>query len=558
MMQPQTPPQIANQQAFRRALLRHSLGVALVLVGVLLLAATWMHGSARLLAQSEHACSAAYRIDKTLPTGTRWEMCWEQRALDGIVLYDITMTPPGEARRLILAQAGLAQVHVPYDDNGARFHDVTDFGFGGSYLQNLTAAECPAGTLIPYGGKNVLCMQIQPRGYAQKYYARQLQGYELSLFSVSASGDYNYIVQYEFYDDGTILPSVGASGQLQRYGTNAAYGWVTATNRIPISHYHNYWFRLDFDLNGRENDLVQEIQINPTDQNRRREKQLTDITLEAARRHDPSVQRSWRVLDKVTRNADGNFISYQIEGMSSGHDFTGPDFEPFTQNDLYVTAFKSCENYPSHNPQLGGCAGDVSQFVNGESVDGTDLVVWYGITFHHLPREEDEVYMDVHWDGFTIIPRDWTAHNPLDNVNGGGTNATSTPTPTPSPTPTVQPAALEVDPQQVTLIDADLPLTVTVHVSQTGSGGPIAWQAQSDAAWIVASPPQGNTPASLSLDVRAPVAARGAMAGTVYTGTVTVKSTEQTVLQPIAQVHITVLSGLTEKNFVPVIEGPTQ
>jgi len=156
MMQPQTPPQIANQQAFRRALLRHSLGVVLVVVGVLLLAATWMHGSARLLAQSEHACSAAYRIDKTLPTGTRWEMCWEQRALDGIVLYDITMTPPGEARRLILAQAGLAQVHVPYDDNGARFHDVTDFGFGGSYLQNLTAAECPAGTLIPYGGRNVL------------------------------------------------------------------------------------------------------------------------------------------------------------------------------------------------------------------------------------------------------------------------------------------------------------------------------------------------------------------------------------------------------------------
>ncbi len=547
---------VGNVQSKRVRLLRAAAGVGVVLAGLILLAGAWLFSAPRVVAQSEYACSSAFKIDKTLPTGTRWEMCWEPRALDGIVLYDITLTPPNEPRRLILAQAGLAQVHVPYDDNGARFHDVTDFGFGGRFLENLTAAECPNGTLLPYGGKNVLCMQIQPRGYAQKFYTRQLQGYELSIFSVSTSGDYNYIVQWVFQDDGAIVPTVGASGQLQRYGTDASYGWITATNRIPISHYHNYWFRLDFDINGRENDLMQEIQFNPTDQNRRRVKEITDVTLEAARQHDPTVQRSWRVMDKVTRNDGGNFISYQIEGLSSGHDFTGPNFEPFSQSDLYVTTFKTCEKYPSHNPQLNGCAGDVSQFVNGESVDGKDLVVWYGITFHHLPREEDEVYMDVHWDGFTIIPRDWTSHNPLDNVSGGNApTATSTPTPTPTAvpaaTPTEAPAALEAAPQQLVVMGDRLPQTMTVSLQNAGGGPPIAWQAQSSDAWLSASPISGTTPAMLIIEVDAPLAATAVVTGTVYTGTITLTNTAQ----PALQIGVTLLEGMTESNFVPIIEG---
>lgn len=523
-------------------LLHTAIGVGLLLLGLVLFGTTLSRATPRALAQSEHACSAAYKIDKTLPTGARWEMCWEQRALDGIVLYDITLTPPGGPRRLVLAQAGLAQVHVPYDDNGARFHDVTDFGFGGRYLEDLTPAECPDGTLLKYGSKNVLCLQIQPRGYAQKYYVRQLQGYEFSLFSVSSSGDYNYVVQWEFYDDGTINPSVGASGKLQRYGADPVYGWVTATNRIPISHYHNYWFRLDFDINGRANDRVQEIQFNPTDLNRRREKQLTDITLEAARQHDPSVQRSWRVMDTVTRNDDGNFISYQIEGLNAGHDFTGPDFEPFSKSDFYVTAYKPCENYPSHNPALNGCASDVSQFVNGESIDGADLVVWYGITFHHLPREEDETYMDVHWDGFTIIPRDWTSHNPLDHVSGSAATATPTRTPVPTAAPTV--AALTVNPQQVVLLEENLPQTVTVSLSTTAAGSPLAWQAQSDDAWIQASPVSGTTPGMLTLSVAAQPSA-----GAIYTGAVALTS----VAQPTHEVQVMVLRGLTERSFIPIV-----
>jgi len=428
------------------AQLHWQAGALLILTGIAFAFFALWHTSQRVTAQSDYVCSTAYRVDETLPTGARWEMCWEHRGLEGIVLHDIYFTPPGGPRRLVLASAALAQVHVPYDDNGARFHDISDFGFGGVYLDSLSASDCPAGTLLKFGAKNAICKQIQPRGYAQKYYARDLQGYQLSLFSVNMSGDYNYITQWIFKDDGTIEPTMGAAGKLQRYGVDPAYGWRTAVNRIPISHYHNYWFRLDFDIDGLANDKVEQIQFNAADSNRRRVIAVEPILVETARSHDPNVQRSWRILDTVSKNEEGNPISYHIEALTSGHQFNGPAFESFTNNDIYITTAKACERFASHNPTLGGCATDMPGFVNGEDVNGKDIVVWYGFTFHHLPREEEETYMDIHWDSFTIVPRDWTGTNPLDTRTNGGSVMTPTPTrpsltPQPSATPTEVPIA---------------------------------------------------------------------------------------------------------------------
>ena len=53
------------------------------------------------------------------------------------------------------------------------------------------------------------------------------------------------------------------------------------------------------------------------------------------------------------------------------------------------------------------------QFANGGSLVGADLVVWYGTSFHHLPRDEDEPHMAAHWSGFSIVPRDLTATNAI-------------------------------------------------------------------------------------------------------------------------------------------------
>ncbi len=451
-----------------------------------------------LRAQSGMNCSGQYLVDKTLPTGARWEMCWEHRQAEGIVFHDIYYTPTGGARRKVLAQANVAQIHVPYDDNGARFHDLSDFGLGETRMNALTQADCPNGALLSNAGKNVLCMQIEPRGYAYKYYDQQLQGYELSLFSVSHIGQYNYIPVWRFADDGAIEPTMGATGRLQRLEYNAsAYGWLVRSDGgggiYAISHIHNYYWRLDFDIDGPNNDLVEEFEFTPTNGNAQYAVSVNPLTTESARTVNPTRMRSWRVRDTVTKNSDGHPISYHLEPMRVGHIHQGPVSEPFTNNQFYVTVNKACEKWVSHNPTIN-CADNLSAFVNGESLVGQDIVVWYGITFHHLPRDEDEGMMDAHWDGFQIIPRDWTATNPLDNVVLG---PTATPTNTPvvvPPTPTNTPVFVPPTPTNTPVVVPPTPTNTPVVVPPTATNTPVGAPPTATNTPVGVPPTATNTP----------------------------------------------------------------
>ncbi len=356
-------------------------------------------------------CTSEFLVDWTFANGARWQFCWEERAKEGIVLHDIRYQAPGEELLLmVLFQANLAQVHVPYDDNAARFHDLSDYGLGSYFLLDLDPEDCPDGTLLTNNGKDVLCQTVAPRGYAYKYGSTQRQGEALTLFSVSQIGEYNYVPSWRFDDDGAITPAIAATGRLQLHSSDPSFGWPLGTgdSDFGTNHAHNIYWRLDFDLDDAADDLVEQIDFT-TPGASTRPMVLTPVGTEAALRVHPARLRFWRVLDTTSFNKDNHEISYELQPQSS-HTFRGPSYEPFTLNDVYVTQYNACELYASHNPTGGGCGENVSEFVNGEAV--TDLVLWYGVTFHHVPRDEDEPNMPVHWLEFNLTPRDWTAESP--------------------------------------------------------------------------------------------------------------------------------------------------
>ena len=357
-------------------------------------------------------CSGSFYIDETLPNGGRWQMCWEHQDREGIVYRDVYYTPPGGSFRRIFWAASVSQIHVPYDDDGARFHDVSDFGLGDGNMNDLTSADCPGGTLIRLSSKDVICKTIESRGDAHRHGGERVEGHTMRLFSVSHVGEYNYIPQWSFFDDGTIDVSMGATGELQRIDnppSNPLYGWpIRDTATLGVSHVHNYYWRLDFDLGPVSgNDIVEEIDFNTVGATR--EKSINVLSVEQGRSVAPDKHRTWRVRAASITNADGHPVSYEIVPGGHGHRHIGPSYEPFTFDDFYVTAYDGCEDFVSHNPTTGGCGENVTEFVNGENTFDADIVVYYGITFHHLPRDEDEPKMVNHWDGFQIVPRDWTA-----------------------------------------------------------------------------------------------------------------------------------------------------
>ncbi len=386
----------------------------------------WFVGfSASIQAQATLNCSASYQISHSFANGAQWDMCWERQNREGIIYSDIYYTAPGGSARQILNSVAIAQIHVPYDDDGARYHDVSDYGLGTSqYLNNLQAADCPDGVRVQENGKNVICRSVYTDETSSLTNNATTPSEILSVFSVSHVGAYNYIPEYRFHDTGVIEPVMGATGTLQRYGSNTAEGWTvrTGSNPVGISHLHNYYWRLDFDLGASgTDDVFEEIEfVAESGSNTSFAKSVTDFTTEVARSINADTRRFWRVRDNTDNNADGLPVSYDILPLDTGHRDIGPADEPWTENDIYVTQHRACERFASRNPSdPGGCLANehVSDFVNGESLVNEDLVVWFGITFHHIPRDEDEPRMHAHWNHFRLIPRDWTAESVNSQVN---------------------------------------------------------------------------------------------------------------------------------------------
>ena len=192
-------------------------------------------------------CATGSAISETLSTGARWDLCWSEHANEGIVLSDIYYTPPAGIQRKVLREASLSQIEVLYDDGYTAFNFATMPGLGGDQLLTLTTADCPTGTLLGNGERNVLCQQVGPRGYLYKYYTIQRQGDALTLFSVAQIGQMAYIVQWRFLDDGTIEPQVGDGGRLLRVGQDAQMGWpIDADGAIGVGYLTNYWVAARF------------------------------------------------------------------------------------------------------------------------------------------------------------------------------------------------------------------------------------------------------------------------------------------------------------------------
>ncbi len=381
------------------------------------------------------ACSTDFQIVQSLTSnGAKWEMCWDFTPYEGLVLRDIYFTAPGAERRKIMAKLSIGQIFVVYDKGSPRFEDVSDYGLAGadpsvSTLLSMSSSDCPGGSAtISYMGKNRVCKRVDKNiEHAYRWYDTTTntnltkQSSALVLYSMSKVGRYIYKPKWEFVDDGSIKPSMGATGRLQEYTTDARYGWLVNDTTEPYgaSHIHNYYWRLHFGIKAASDaNVVEQIEFKDSGSDKREIVGPTAIPNESARDVDPLQFRFWRVTNPAFKNGDGHVISYEIVPESSSI-YRGPAAEPWTLHDLWVTENHLCERTASNNkrvdrPPLGAgsvCGDNVADYINPAEVI-TDPVVWYKVSFHHVPRDEDETNMLTESVGFKLQPRDMTRLNP--------------------------------------------------------------------------------------------------------------------------------------------------
>ncbi len=351
------------------------------------------------------SCPVSQQISERFDNGAGWDMCWEARQRENIVLSDISYTPAGGTPISVLAALRMAQLHVAYDDSNVTYNDVTQFGLGAAFRSTLVAENCPGGQLIDIEGRAGMCRQRSKGDDAYRTPNEAILSESLTLFSVSQVGSYAYIVTWKFFADGTIAPSVGATGALQRSSDFAASPFGRelegVTDKSWLSHTHNYYWQMDFDLGASAtDDVVSEISY-PVDRDGRRARTETMINVESARKVEPENLVSWKVSDNGS-GAPGT-PAYLIEPLHYGHRLVRSEMEPFTDFDFFVTKQSDCEDFVSENAKYNpDCSENILQFVNDEPLQDQDITLWHRVSFHHVPRNEDRKSMHSHWDGFSM------------------------------------------------------------------------------------------------------------------------------------------------------------
>jgi hypothetical protein len=359
------------------------------------------------------------------PSETSWIVVWTEFGHRGLWIAGAWFRPKPSANFIqVLGQSGLSQIFVPYHDGLVRAYDLNPWTdvreavlaytgpcgtISGPFLQSPSQAY-PSNISPP---RPVLIKEIRDRGIAWTSNGHLRRGEELLLWSVIDTGNYEYIVQYGFRDDGTVTFRMGSTG----YNSPLA----------PYeSHMHNALWYLDINLGQYQHNSVNVMRhlepdpfplTNPSSSPTKAIDVMEQINngLEGSVEWKAEEFTGLNIQDTLTKNARGHNISYDLMPMRTG---TARHAEDFAKHDFWVTQ----QNASELTYEWGLDAG--APFITpAQPIVDTDVVIWCMSSNHHQPRDEDHEFdslgnqqqgiAQVMWSGFDLQPRNLMDDAPL-------------------------------------------------------------------------------------------------------------------------------------------------
>jgi primary-amine oxidase len=347
-----------------------------------------------------------------------WDFTWSIRPREGLALSNVKFKG-----KSVLKFAALVEIFVPYNKGDPRPEDIGGDGIGHKLVELFPGKDCIPGTSACQAfdltgkekGKRYVMMHEEATGLSYIGPGGRAYGKMLTLWCTYNLGGYLYISRWRFLDDGCLMPDIGLTGPLQHTDTGDAstpYGSVVGKRGdgkvFAPSHVHNMYFCLDFDIDGTKNTVEEFNYVQDKPGSLSGKHSWTPIRRETSRSANAKTFRSWRVVNNASKNALGLPRSYELIPGGNGI-FRGGSDEAIAQAELWVTRYHADE-YPAEKQSL---ANALPKYLNGESVENQDVVIWYAIHSHHIPRTEDWPGMPVMWVGFTLRPRDFLDRSPV-------------------------------------------------------------------------------------------------------------------------------------------------
>jgi primary-amine oxidase len=386
------------------------------------------------------------------------EIHWQKWSLrigftprEGLVLYTVGYEDQGRVRP-ILYRASLAEMVVPYGDpRPSRYRmnafDVGEYGIGTMANSLELGCDClghihyfdalftdSRGNLLTM--KNAICLHEEDYGILWKHvdwrsgHAEVRRSRRLVLSFIATVANYEYAYYWYFYQDGMIQFEVKMTGIMNtgamQPGEKPKYGQLIAPQLNAPIHQHFFSLRFDMTVDGPNNSIYEvHTEAEPVGaENPYYNAFFSKSTLltkesEAQQQIDPFSARHWKIVNPSVLNAVGEPVGYKLMPGDNVAPFAYPEASwlkraAFATKHLWATSYSPDErhpagDYPNQNP--GGDGLPKWTKADRNLVD-TDIVLWYTLGAHHVPRPEDWPVMPVAGYSVMLKPAGFFDRNP--------------------------------------------------------------------------------------------------------------------------------------------------
>jgi len=407
-------------------------------------------------------------IQVSLPQGAGYtitgsEIAWDKwkfhLRLDPRVgaVYSLVRINDGGRERSVMYEGALSEIFVPYQDSTTGWYDRTFLDVGEYSAEGLlerveAGVDCPTyATLIDglaasgYGSptrkRGLACVFERSTGVVAWRHGEdggdRVDGKaarELVVRTSATIGNYDYLLDWVFKQDGGITVSVGATGILEtrvvksvQAGTDDRFGTLLDKNVLGVNHDHFFSFRLDMDVDGAANSLSVGKLIPERLPEAHARRSIWRVEEMAARTEKDGIRdmdmhrpETWRIVSGDAKGPLGYPTSYEIASGHNAMTLMSDDDWPqkrasFSLHQLWTTPREASERFAAGDfPTLSTAAEGLPQWTaKNRNIANTDIVAWFTMGFHHVPRAEDWPVMPTAWHSFEIRPFNFFARNPV-------------------------------------------------------------------------------------------------------------------------------------------------
>ncbi len=388
-----------------------------------------------------------------------WRFRFAMQPREGVVLHTVGYEEQGRVRS-ILHRASVSEIVIPYGDPTGEWawhapFDAGEYGGTGHRAYSLVAglhvprhavlldAVFAGDTGAPATLPKAVALYERDGGLLWTHYdgrtsdARRAR--ELVLGWIANFGNYDYAFNWVFRQDatlelqveltGVLLPKGVAQASCADPGTEARpsacrYGTLVARNIVGPNHQHFVNVRLDLDVEGPVNRVVElntrALPAGPQNPyGNAFVMEETVLPTELAARRDVAGHRMWKVVNPAVRGGLGQPVGYTLVPGENAHPHLAAGAPArgragFVDHHLWVTRYRPAEmDAAGRYPNQGRAGEGLPRFAaDDEPIANADVVVWYTFGITHVPRVEDWPVMPVHRAGFSLVPDGFFARNP--------------------------------------------------------------------------------------------------------------------------------------------------